>query len=100
MANFTNPVQIFFSDEQYRRLCEVAKERHKSLASIFRDAVKEVYGITMSEYYVITEDMGKTKLQDYQFYGMWKDRTDMLDSAEWVRRRRENWNERLKRNQL
>jgi len=33
-----------------------------------------------------------------QFYGMWKDRTDMADSAEWVRKHRENWNERLKRN--
>jgi len=31
-------------------------------------------------------------------YGMWKDRTDIQDSAEWVRKHRENWNERLKRN--
>jgi hypothetical protein len=31
---------------------------------------------------------------------MWKDKTDMADGAEWVRKQRENWNERLKRNQI
>jgi len=29
--------------------------------------------------------------------GMWKDREDMKDSAAWVRRQREQWSERLTR---
>ncbi len=29
------------------------------------------------------------------FFGMWADREDMKDSADWVRKERERWNERL-----
>lgn len=29
------------------------------------------------------------------FFGMWADREDMKDSAAWVRKERERWNERL-----
>lgn len=97
MATFTKPVQVLFSDEQYHCLWKVAKERQKSLASIVRDAVEQVYDITPSKEYVITESIVRRRLRDYQFYSMWKDRTDMADSAEWVRKHRENWNERLKR---
>lgn len=31
------------------------------------------------------------------FFGMWADRVDMRDSAEWVRKEREGWNKRLTR---
>jgi len=98
MASFTKPIQILFSDEQYRYLWKIAKEQKRSLASIVRDAVEQVYGITPSKDYVIIESIGKRQLRDYQFYGMWKDRTDIADGAEWVRKQRENWSERLKRN--
>ena len=100
MANFTKPVQVLFSGEQYRCLWKIAKEQQKSLASIVRDAVEQVYDITPSKDYVITESISKRQLRDYQFYGMWKDKTDMADGAEWVRKQRESWNERLKRNQI
>lgn len=98
MATFTKSIQVLFSSEQYTCLRKLAKEQQKSLASVIRDAVEQVYGITLSTDYITTESMGKRQLRDYQFYGMWKDRTDMADSAEWVRKHRENWNERLKRN--
>ena len=98
MATFTKPVQVLFSDEQYSRLWKLAKEHQKSLASIVRDAVEQVYGITLSKDYVTTESVERRQLRDYQFYGMWKDQTDMVDSAKWVRKHRENWKERLKRN--
>ena len=29
------------------------------------------------------------------FFGMWADREDMKDAAEWVRKERERWSERL-----
>jgi len=29
------------------------------------------------------------------FFGMWADRDDMADSAEWVRKEREQWSSRL-----
>jgi len=89
MVIFTKPVQVLFSDEQYRCLWKLVKEQQQSLASIVRDAVEQVYGITLFKDYVITESVGKGQLRNYKFYGMWKDRTDMADSAEWVRKHRE-----------
>ena len=100
MATFTKPLQVLFSEEQYRCLWQAAKEQQKSLASIVRNAVERVYDIAPSKDYAITDSIVRKQLRDYQFYGMWKDKTDMADGAEWVRKQRENWNARLKRNQI
>jgi hypothetical protein len=45
MANFTKPVQVLFSSEQYRCLWKIAKEQKRFLASIVRDAVEQVYSM-------------------------------------------------------
>jgi hypothetical protein len=45
MANLTKYVGTNLSDNQYKRLIEIAKERQKSIASIIRDALKQVYDI-------------------------------------------------------
>jgi len=92
MANFTKITHVLLSDEQYRSLSKMAKEQKKSIAAIVRDAIGQVY--TTSP----TKSLEKKPLRDYQFYGMWKDRSDIVDSTEWVRKHRESWNERLKRN--
>lgn len=36
-------------------------------------------------------------LKALEFFGMWADRDDMVDSVEWVRKERERWKERLER---
>jgi len=94
MAIFTKPIRVLLSEEQYRCLQKMAKEQNKSLSSVVRESVELLFEATSSEDVTMTESMGKPKLRCYQFYGMWKDRTDMPDGAEWVRRHRESWNER------
>lgn len=36
-------------------------------------------------------------LKALEFFGMWADRDDMVDSVEWVRKERERWKQRLER---
>ncbi|MBI2843112.1 MAG: DUF2281 domain-containing protein [Armatimonadetes bacterium] len=38
---------------------------------------------------------GKPSIRSLPFFGMWADREDMTDSAAWVRKERERWDERL-----
>jgi hypothetical protein len=40
-------------------------------------------------------DGGKPDITALPFFGMWADREDMADSGQWVRKERENWNNRL-----
>jgi len=97
MANLTKYVGTNLSDNQYKRLMEIAKERQKPLAFIIRDALKQVYDIPPKDQEFADKPKNKP-LRDYEFYCMWKDRTDMEDSVQWVRKQRESWEERLSRN--
>jgi hypothetical protein len=44
---------------------------------------------------ILQERVRKVPLAEDPAIGMWKDREDMKDSAAWVRRQREQWSERL-----
>ena len=44
-----------------------------------------------------TPDEEQEALLSLPFFGMWADREDMDDSVAWVRRQREGWNHRHKR---
>lgn len=44
------------------------------------------------------EDRRKNWEELKQYFGIWKDREDIGDGAEWVRKQRAQWSERLKRN--
>jgi len=46
---------------------------------------------------ILQERVRKVPLAEDPAIGMWKDREDMKDSAAWVRRQREQWSERLTR---
>lgn len=46
---------------------------------------------------ILQERVRKVPLAEDPAIGMWKDREDMKDSAAWVRRQREQWGERLTR---
>lgn len=39
-------------------------------------------------------------LSSLAFFGMWRDRDDLGDSADWVRKEREKWNRRASRREL
>jgi len=41
------------------------------------------------------EKKKRKPLTEYEVYGMWADREEMKDSAEWVRKQREAWKVRL-----
>jgi hypothetical protein len=44
---------------------------------------------------ILQERVRKVPLAEDPAIGIWKDREDMKDSAAWVRRQREQWSERL-----
>jgi hypothetical protein len=46
---------------------------------------------------ILQERVRKVPLAEDPVIGIWKDREDMKDSAAWVRRQREQWSERLTR---
>lgn len=73
MANFTKYVGTNLSDNQYKRLIEIAKERQKSISSIIRDALKQVYDIPSKDQRFADKPKNK-RLRDYEFFCMWKDR--------------------------
>ena len=41
------------------------------------------------------EQSGKLDITSLPFFGMWADRKDITDSAEWVHKEREKWSSRL-----
>jgi predicted transcriptional regulator len=93
MAVLTKQVKVMLSDEQYNRLKRIANKRKESLASVIRDALDSID----SNIQIKDGTMGKheKELRDYEFFGMWRDRDDMKDSVEWVRKQRENWDRRI-----
>jgi len=42
-----------------------------------------------------TPALGAFDIASQPFFGMWADREDMRDSAQWVRKEREKWSSRL-----
>jgi hypothetical protein len=90
-------IQFLLSDEEYEYLKEIKETQNKPLSVVIRQALEKTYEIKKPE---MTSKISNKKknLRDYQFCGMWKDRTDMVDSVQWVRTQREKWNERLERN--
>jgi hypothetical protein len=92
-------IQVLLSDEEYEYLKEIKETQNKPFSVVIRQALEQTYDIKKSE--SIEKIASKKKnLRDYQFCGMWKDRTDMADSVQWVRNQREKWNERLERNRV
>lgn len=90
MATFTKQTKVLLSEEQYKRLRKVADEKNESISSVIREVVNEFLEVNFPE-----DDLkDKKKLNDYGFYGMWKDRDDMADSVAWVRKQREEWSKR------
>lgn len=67
-----------------------------SLPEQARQEVTDFYQFLKKKYRVQTSGRGKKKevviqaLSDDGFVGIWKDRTDMLDAAGWVREQRES----------
>jgi predicted transcriptional regulator len=93
MAVLTKQVKVMLSDEQYGRLKRIANERKESLASVIRDALDSIDNNMQIK--DGTTGKRKKELRDYEFFGMWRDRDDMKDSAEWVRKQRESWDRRI-----
>ncbi|MEK7397989.1 MAG: hypothetical protein AAB116_13735 [Candidatus Poribacteria bacterium] len=91
MAVLTKQVKVLLSNEQYKHLQKMANDRKESMASLIRKALSNM--TVQTEDHII--DKQKKRLRDYEFFGMWKDRDDMKDSAEWVRKQRKNWDRRI-----
>jgi hypothetical protein len=94
MATFTKQIKLSMSEDQYQRLQKIANEKNESMASVIRDVLEGFL-----ERYPNAVGSKRKKLRDYEFYGMWKDRKDMLDSSVWVRELREKWSERNSKNE-
>ena len=92
-------IQILLSDEEYEYLKEIKEAQNKPLSVVIRQALEQTYDIKKSEN-TNKNDNKRKNLRDYPFCGMWKDRTDMTDSVQWVRTQRKKWNERLERNRV
>ena len=90
-------IQILLSDEEYKYLKEIKETQNKPFSVVIRQALEQTYDIKKSEN-TNKNDNKRKNLRDYPFCGMWKDRSDMVDSIQWVRIQREKWNERLERN--
>jgi len=45
MATLTKNVNVHISNEQYHYLQQIAKENHKSISAVIRDAVSQAYDI-------------------------------------------------------
>jgi hypothetical protein len=88
MAVFTKQIKIQLSDEQYSRLQNIANERKESMSSVVRQALDSINNPIHKKDDVA--DKPKKELSDYEFYGMWKDRTDMKDGAKWLRKQRKS----------
>lgn len=95
VATLTKSVKVTLSEEQYDRLRSLADIQHESIASLIRDALSNLLESSTSQKIVAIGEKSKRKLREYEAYGIWADRNDMADGAEWVRKQRERWKERL-----
>lgn len=43
MDRYTKKAQVLFSEQQYRKLLEIAKKRQKSVAALLREAAEMLY---------------------------------------------------------
>lgn len=43
MAQYTKKAQVLFTEEQYRELVMIARERSKALGALLREAAEQVY---------------------------------------------------------
>ncbi|HMO77227.1 MAG TPA: ribbon-helix-helix domain-containing protein [Sphingopyxis sp.] len=69
-------------DEDIKWLDQLAAEQGKSRASVLREAV--------ASYKAQSPEAGDLDWID-QAFGIWKGRTDIVDSVEWQRRERASW---------
>lgn len=43
MGKYVRRAQVRFTEQQYRELLEIAREKHKSLAALLREAAERLY---------------------------------------------------------
>lgn len=92
LANLTRSIKVNLSEEQYKNIRKLAQEQHESVASLIREALKDI--IQKKSCY------SESKIfREHEAFGIWSDRDDMNDSSEWVRKQREKWHERLSRSE-
>jgi hypothetical protein len=91
----TKSVKISLSEEQYKQLQKLADEQHESVASLIREALSYILENKIPQKTDTDESRVKQRLRDHEAFGIWADRDEMIDSAEWIRKQRENWKERI-----
>ena len=81
--------QLYLDDAVHRRLSRLAEQQGRTLSELVRDALARVYGT------VDAEEQLKT-LRAIE--GLWRDRDDLPDTGEYVRRlRRDTRSKRTRR---
>lgn len=69
--------QIYLTDEEWRTLTALGRQRRLSKAGLIRDAVDQVYRVRPSK-----EAFSKAL---WEAHGIWRDRKDIADPAAYVR---------------
>ena len=69
--------QIYLTEEEWKRLAIVSRERHLTKAFLIREAVDQAYLARPSQ-----ESFSKAL---WAAHGLWKDRKDIKDPAAYVR---------------
>ena len=69
--------QIYLDDRQRRKLDRVAKRTHRTVSELIREAIDARYGATPKEDFIQALHAGA--------FGIWKDRTDLGSTDEYVR---------------
>jgi len=89
MATLTKNVNVHISNEQYHYLQQIAKEKHKSISAVIRDAVSQTYDIKKSEQIELADSIDenesnqidqkkKRQLEAFEkARGIWKDRPEV-----------------------
>jgi hypothetical protein len=71
--------QLYLDDAVYRRLRQLARRQGRTLSDLVRDALAKMYGRPAA-------DEREASLRAIE--GLWRDRDDIPDSTEYVRRLR------------
>ncbi len=68
--------QIYLTEEEWRTLNEASRERQVTMASLIREAIDRTYMVPSTERFLKAL---------HAVAGIWKDRTDLPPTAEYIR---------------
>ena len=88
---FTEPLSLPEGTEVVIRVFPIGNDNECTMS----DEPEELTPVSIGQ--AETPDEEQEALLSLPFFGMWADREDMEDSVAWVRRQREGWNHRHKR---